>query len=92
LLLTGQVGEQNNLIALPLVPEGPSGRSRIAGVGESEAVGGLRVLLRTPFEESNAEVSPDGRWLAYQSNESGRDEVYVRLFPDVGRGPLASLH
>ena len=30
--------------------------------------------------------SPDGRWLAYESNESGRNEVYVRPFPDVNRG------
>lgn len=33
-----------------------------------------------------AEISPDGRWLAYQSNESGRDEIYVRPFPDVDAG------
>jgi eukaryotic-like serine/threonine-protein kinase len=31
----------------------------------------------------NAEVSPDGRWLAYQSDESGRDEISVRPFPNV---------
>jgi serine/threonine-protein kinase len=86
LLLTGQAGEQNDLIALPLASEGASGRNRIAGAGESEAVGVPRAVLQTPFEESNAEVSPDSRWLAYQSNESGRDEVYVRPFPDVARG------
>jgi len=43
-------------------------------------------LLRTPFNEGNAEVSPDGRWLAYESNESGRNDVYVRPFPDVNAG------
>jgi serine/threonine-protein kinase len=32
------------------------------------------------------EISPDGRWLAYQSNESGRDEIYVRPYPDVEAG------
>jgi serine/threonine-protein kinase len=31
-------------------------------------------------------MSPDGRYLAYQSNESGRFEIYVRPFPDVKRG------
>jgi len=31
-------------------------------------------------------VCPDGGWLAYQSNESGRDEIDVRPFPDVGAG------
>jgi Tol biopolymer transport system component len=34
----------------------------------------------------NAEMSPDGRWLAYQSSESGRDEIYVRPFPNVNGG------
>jgi len=40
-------------------------------------------LIATEFNELNAEISPDGRWLAYRSNESGRDEVYVRPFPNV---------
>jgi serine/threonine-protein kinase len=40
-------------------------------------------LLSQPFAERNGEVSPDGRWLAYESNESGRFEIYVRPFPDV---------
>ena len=43
-------------------------------------------LVRTPFTEGLGEVSPDGRWLAYQSNESGREEIYVRPFPDVHSG------
>jgi serine/threonine-protein kinase len=34
----------------------------------------------------NADISPDGRWLAYESNESGQREVYVRPFPDVSGG------
>jgi hypothetical protein len=37
--------------------------------------------LDSPFAESNGVFSPDGRWVAYASNESGRDEVYVRAFP-----------
>jgi serine/threonine-protein kinase len=40
-------------------------------------------LLTASHSEHNAEVSPNGKWLAYQSNESGRDEVYVRPFPEV---------
>jgi len=43
-------------------------------------------LIRTPFDELNGEVSPDGRWLAYQSSESGQDEIYVRPFPNVSDG------
>ncbi|MGH9221970.1 MAG: protein kinase domain-containing protein, partial [Vicinamibacterales bacterium] len=40
-------------------------------------------LLHSSFNEAGPAISPDGRWLAYQSNESGRAEVYVRPFPDV---------
>jgi serine/threonine protein kinase/Tol biopolymer transport system component len=36
---------------------------------------------KTPFEERLARFSPDGRWVAYQSNETGRAEIYVRPFP-----------
>ena len=43
----------------------------------------VRPLLQTTFNELNGETSPDGRWLAYTSNESGRFEVYVRPFPNV---------
>jgi Tol biopolymer transport system component len=37
-------------------------------------------LLRTPAMESQAQVSPDGKWLAYTSDESGTQQVYVRPF------------
>ena len=40
--------------------------------------------LRTPFDEDFAAVSPDGRWLAYVSDETGTYEVYVRSFPEPG--------
>ena len=43
-------------------------------------------LIKTPFNELNAELSPDDRWLAYESDESGRYEVYVRPFPNVDSG------
>src|ERR1043166_8336253 len=41
-------------------------------------------FLKTPFDERDGQFSPDGKWIAYQSNESGRFEVYVRPFPDPG--------
>ena len=58
-------------------------------------------FLVTPFSERAGAFSPDGRWLAYVSDESGRDEVYVRPYPpdpsqevtistDGGRGPVWS--
>jgi serine/threonine protein kinase/Tol biopolymer transport system component len=42
------------------------------------------VFLQTPFNERNSRLSPNGRWLAYVSDESGRDEVYVQAFPNGG--------
>jgi dipeptidyl aminopeptidase/acylaminoacyl peptidase len=50
----------------------------VDGEGEPEA------FLRTEFKERNAAFSPDGRWLAYASDETGEMKVYVRPFPDSG--------
>ncbi len=50
--------------------------------GGSEA----EVLLRTESLERAGRISPDGRWLAYHSNESGTNEIYVHPFPDVESG------
>ncbi len=41
-------------------------------------------FLNSPFQEHGPMFSPDGRWLAYVSNETGRNEVYVRPFPGPG--------
>ena len=41
-------------------------------------------FLKTPFNEGSPMFSPDGRWIAYISNESGRNEIYVRPFPGPG--------
>jgi len=43
-----------------------------------------RPFLATQFNETRPELSPDGRWLAYESDESGRLEVYVQPFPGPG--------
>jgi serine/threonine-protein kinase len=64
-------------------PIGEPGRSSTSEV---------RPLLATPFSERNGAVSPDGRWLAYESNESGQFEIYVRPFPEVeaGKWPVSA--
>ncbi len=62
-----------------------------AGAGD---ILGLRIngdatpvpLVSTTFTELHPALSPDGRWLAYTSNESGTNEVYVRPFPNTGGG------
>ena len=55
-------------------------------VRSMDADGTSTPLLVTEFNELNAEISPDGRWLAYQSDASGHFEVYVRPFPNVEDG------
>ncbi len=56
------------------------------GVRSMDGDGSAGPLLVTEFNERNAEISPDGRWLAYQSDASGQFEIYVRPFPDVEEG------
>ena len=58
------------LYQLPLEPKGPS--QPVLADGKSSSFYG--------------EVSPDGKWIAYGSNESGRDEIFVRPFPAVNGG------
>ena len=48
------------------------------------------VFLKTPFREAYGAFSPDGRWVAYQSNESGRPEIYVRPFVPPGAAGTAA--
>ena len=43
-----------------------------------------RPLLQTAFKEYAPVFAPDGRWVAYVSNETGRDEIYVQAFPGPG--------
>ena len=50
-----------------------------------------RPYVATPARESAARVSPDSRWVAYQSDESGRFEVYVQAYPTPGSKTLVSM-
>ena len=49
------------------------------------------LLLKGTFGEAAPALSPDGRWLAYQSEEAGRTEVYVRPYPGLGARVSISL-
>jgi Tol biopolymer transport system component len=51
-----------------------------ANAGERKPV----PVVQTNFEEKDAQFSPDGKWIAYVSNESGRMEIVVQSFPDPG--------
>jgi eukaryotic-like serine/threonine-protein kinase len=54
--------------------------------------GPVTPLVVTQFDQRMATFSPDGRWLAYQSNESGRFEIYVRPYPGPGGRELVSTN
>ena len=51
----------------------------------------LNPFLRTEYREYNPIFSPDGRWLAYVSNESGRREIYLQEYTDGGRKEKVSI-
>jgi serine/threonine-protein kinase len=67
-------GSGSDLMLMPI----DTGANGLAEVGTAEE------LTVTPANEESGRFSPDGKWIAYTSDESGRNEVYVRPFP--GRG------
>jgi Tol biopolymer transport system component len=83
---------------LPVVPMSWSGDRLVYWTADPRTAGDIWVvqptggaksspLLQTRFDERNPQVSPDGRWMAYSSNETGRSEIYIRPFPD-GEGRI----
>jgi serine/threonine-protein kinase len=56
------------------------------GMLSMEGDHGRKTLVQQAPYELSPKISPDGRWMAYTSNESGRAEIYVRPFPDVNKG------
>ena len=66
-----------------MATEGPGSKWDIWTVrlGEPDSA---RPFLETRFDEHEPTFSPDGRWIAYVSDETGRNEVFVRSFPDSG--------
>jgi eukaryotic-like serine/threonine-protein kinase len=63
---------------------GPSAGSGQAASAASGQVRKAQSFLGTPFNETAPRFSPDGRWLVYISNESGRNEAYVQPYPGPG--------
>jgi serine/threonine protein kinase len=68
------IGNQSSIQILPAPP----------------ATGASRPYLKTGFNEAAGRFSPDGKWVAFQSDESGRDEVYIDTFPDPHGKTLVS--
>ncbi len=79
----------------------PDGRSLIVEIQDSKTGTDIWRLdlgekptatpyLQTEFNERNSRLSPDGRWIAYSSDESGRIEVFIQSFPSAGAKVQAS--
>jgi dipeptidyl aminopeptidase/acylaminoacyl peptidase len=49
-------------------------------------------LISTPFRETHGQISPDGKWIAYASNSTGRSEIYVQPFPTGSGRYQISFH
>jgi Tol biopolymer transport system component len=81
-LLYSELGQKTgeDLWALPLEA---AGASPVPGVRKPILV------LQTPYSERGAVFSPDGKWIAYTSDESGLDAVYVMAFPEAPSGPAS---
>jgi hypothetical protein len=70
--------------AIVITQNDPQGRGDIAVVGARPG-SNVRPYVQSPFDETSGVLSPDGRWLAYVSDESGRPELYADAFPAARR-------
>jgi eukaryotic-like serine/threonine-protein kinase len=90
---------KSNQLGLSITPDGTRliVRETVAGLSPDlrvlelsrptpEGQAQVAPLLRGTYVEDNGVVSPDGHWIAYESNESSESQIYVRPFPDVGAG------
>ncbi len=89
---------EGHLAEAVITPDGGSwilrwGGSTTTGAGGLRDILGMPVgdtephaLVSEPYDEKAFALSPDGRWLAYESTETGRDEIYVRPYPNVDDG------
>ena len=73
-----------SVIAHEVRPDTGSDIVRIPFATDREATTTADDLVQTQYDEWNGEVSPDGRFFVYQSDESGQFEIYVRPYPEVG--------
>ncbi len=93
---TGQVERlttsPNNQMADSFSPDGKrlvfreAVAPRVLQVLSMEGERTSQLLFQSQFNETHGTISPDGHWIAYESDESGRYEIYVRPFPNVEEG------
>ena len=80
----GSMSPDGTRVVFSTVPEtGHMGDIMMATLGPPVEI---RPLIKSRFREATPRISPDGRWIAYESDESGRSEVFVRPFPEVDQG------
>ena len=82
------MNSQNNLVPTSWSPDGESlafyDTSGARDIWTLPREGDASTFVATAFNERSPMFSPDGRWLAYVSDESGRDEIYVKPYPGPG--------
>jgi Tol biopolymer transport system component len=91
-MLLGKDFDDPGATPFSVSPDGKTllfGRHNSAGASGTYALsldgsGKIQPFLQSTFNQSSAQFSPDGHWVAYVSNESGREEVYVQPFPGPG--------
>jgi serine/threonine-protein kinase len=76
----------SQVLTIPLGTDGSWDIGTLSNLGTPES----EPLLATPFNEGWPALSPDGQWLAYMSDESGQNEVFVRPYPGPGAKVLVS--
>jgi serine/threonine-protein kinase len=79
-------GDRKMLIDFELSPEARAAGNFEIGALSMDSDRKWRTLLKGKYNEAQPRVSPDGRWMAYTSNESGQNQIYVRPFPNVDKG------
>ena len=79
--------------ALPLegAPSASSGQAPSAGTGQAGQGREPFAVVQTDFNEQLPQFSPDGKWIAYQSDKSGRFEIFLRPFPGPGSDTPVSI-
>jgi len=76
---------RSDLWVIPVETAGQPGRVRVPADGRAAPV------VQTPAQEQNGQFSPDGEWIAYDSDESDRRQIYIQPFRRQGTKQLVSL-
>jgi hypothetical protein len=80
----GRPGGLSALVPALVTTGQPIGQRRDIWVTPTDAPGDPRPLLNAAYDEGAPAISPDGRWIAYMTDRTGRDEVYVRALEGEG--------